>query len=70
VTQNTSWDLTFATKTRVIKWRKKLELSNPEREVSHEDVEDWIPAYKGIVQSRTVADGALIDAVMNPSPES
>ena len=49
---------------------EKLELSNPEREVSHEDVEDWIPAYKGIVQSRTVADGALIDAVMNPSPES
>jgi hypothetical protein len=48
---------------------EKLQPSNPEREVSHDDVEDWIHADKGIVQSRTVADGALIDAVMNPDPE-
>ena len=49
---------------------EKLEPSNPEWEVSHEDVEDWIHAYKGIVVSRTVAEGALINAVMNPDPES
>jgi hypothetical protein len=49
---------------------EKLEPSSPECEVSHEDVEDWIHADKGIVVSRTIADGALIDAVMNPHPES
>ena len=49
---------------------EKLEPSHPECEVSHEDVEDWIHADKGIVESRTVADGALIDAVMNPGTES
>ena len=33
-------------------------------------MEEWILADKGIIQSRTVADGALIDTVMNPDPGS
>jgi hypothetical protein len=49
---------------------EELEHSKPECEVSHEDVEDWIHADKGIVVSRIMAYGALIDTVMNPNPES
>ena len=44
---------------------EKLKHSNPECEVSHEDVEDWIHADKGIVVTRTIAGRALIDADMN-----
>jgi hypothetical protein len=49
---------------------EKLEPSNPECEVSHEDVEYWIRADKGTTESRTIADVALIYAVMKPDPES
>jgi hypothetical protein len=49
---------------------EKQESSNPESEVSHEDVEDWIHADKETIESRSIADVALIDAVMNPDPES
>jgi len=38
--------------------------------VSHKDVEEWIDADKEIVVWRTIAEGALIDAVMNPNYES
>jgi hypothetical protein len=38
--------------------------------LSHVDVEEYIDADEGIVGSCTIADGDLINAVMDPDPES
>ena len=47
----------------------KTDPSNPESEVSQEDVEEWGDADKGIVVSLTIAVEDLINAVMNPASE-
>jgi hypothetical protein len=54
----------------VVSMFEKLDHSNPERETSWIDVEEWIDADEGIVLSHTVADEDLINAVANPDSES
>jgi len=49
---------------------EKMDPSNPESEVTQEDVEEWGDADKGIVMSRIIAVEDLINAVMNPASES
>ena len=49
---------------------EKLDSSNPECEVSQVDVEEWIDVVKVIEVQRAIADGDLINAVMNPDSES
>jgi len=54
----------------MVSMSEKMNPSNPESEVSQEDVEEWGDADKGIVVSHTIAVEDLINAVMNPASES
>jgi hypothetical protein len=54
----------------MVSMSEKMDPSNPKSEVSHEDVEEWGNADKGILVSCTIATEDLINAVMNPTSES